>query len=194
MTDEISDSMFVAIMVGFAGVLISITVTVLTTMNLVKDDIVYNFTSAVTNDYRRDLAEVSKGTYMTGANLYKLIRDYESTILLFDFMETLEDSVLPSLPSTHFRFTRDCWEYEEAINLLLSQNSDCMYFVKLGFVDRGCLVSCINLAFLNEENNSYKVPRYAEGGLGHDSREEMETERDAEMQGLIEFYKMVYGR
>lgn len=194
MTDEISDSMFVAIMIGFAGVLISITVTVLATMNLVKDDVVYNFTSAVVNDYRRDLADISTGTYMTGATLYKLIRDYESTILLFDFMETLEDSILPSTSSTHFRFTRDCWEYEEAINLLLSQNSDCMYFVELGFVDRGCLVSCINLAFLNEEDNSYKVPKYAEGGLGHDSREEMETKWDTEMKELIDFYRMVYGR
>lgn len=81
MTDEISDSMFVAIMVAFAGVLLSTTVTLLAYMNLVKDDVVYNFESAMTSDYIPEFRNEALEQPISGPEIYKLLVEHNDLII-----------------------------------------------------------------------------------------------------------------
>lgn len=81
MTDEISDSMFVAIMVGFAGMLLSMSVTVLAYMNLVKDDVVYNFESAMTSDYIPEFRNEALEQPIAGPEIYKLLVEHNDLII-----------------------------------------------------------------------------------------------------------------
>lgn len=80
MTDEISDSMFIAIMVGFAGMLLSMSVTVLAYMNIVKDDVVYNFESAMDSTYLEEFNNETLDQVIPAPEFYKLLVEHNDLI------------------------------------------------------------------------------------------------------------------